>query len=990
MKQFLCSFGLAISLGMLLPTAIAAEPPVSANELPRTRPIEPNDSVQSFQLRPGLRTQLIASEPVVVDPIALSFDENGRLFVVEMRDYSERRDERLGRIRLLTDEDGDGRFDHSTVYADNLPWPTAVICWNGGVFVGATPDIVYCKDTNGDGVADVREVVYTGFASGQPRLNVQQLFNSFAWGLDNRIHGAGTASSGVITSPKSTMAPLNLRGRDFSFDPRTYDFRAESGGGQYGLSFDSAGRKFVCSNSAHILAVMYEDRYTSLNPFYVLPPPVDSIPVDGGPAEVYRISPEEPWRILRTRWRVSGLVPGPIEGGGRSAGYFTGATGITIYRGNALSREFLDNAFIGDAGGNLVHRKKISRQGVAQKAERPADEQKVEFLASRDTWFRPVQMANAPDGSLCIIDIYREVIEHPWSLPQNIKQHLDLNSGNDRGRIYRVVPDGFRQPARPRLGGAGLEEVVAILDGGHGWQRDTAARLLYERQDPAAAPLLRTSMSRSTNAVGRMHSLYVLKGLGLLTEADVLKGLSDSHSLVRRHAVRLSEELPKTGATPELLAQVSNLAGDPDAEVRFQVAFTSGYTRHPSNRAILTSVLRRDAADPWIRAAVLAAAREDAAAIFQDLWPEAPFVSSPGGLETLTALAKSLGARARPEDLDRILPLLARTTKPSRSLPVLNVLGDELRRNGSSLFSHDSARDLAQWVLAAKDLATRGEDGSGERIEAIRFLGQTDYATAGPDLTQLLKTPATERVQTAAINSLAGFRGLDGVTAVLKSWNMLGPRVRSSVIATLLQQAERVSLLLAALEETIQPSELSIQQRDGLRQSRDSAVRARAEFIFGVKPLLARVAEEFASALELPGSAAAGARIYQERCVSCHRTGKEGFALGPDLVTMKTMGKETLLANIIDPNREVAPRYLSFTAETRDGEEWTGIIVTETDNSITLAQPNGQQTQLFRSNLSQLRSQGVSAMPEGLASGLTPQNMADLLAFIQSAQPPSP
>ncbi len=150
---------------------------------------------------------------------------------------------------------------------------------------------------------------------------------------------------------------------------------------------------------------------------------------DDPAAEVFRISPDEPWR-------VAGTVQGLIEGGGRASGYFTAATGITIYRGNAFSSEFDGDAFVADCGSNLIHRKKVRPDGVGFKAERPADEQKVESLASTDNWFRPVQLANGPDGALYVADMYREVIEHPWSLPESIKKHLDLNSGNDRGRIY--------------------------------------------------------------------------------------------------------------------------------------------------------------------------------------------------------------------------------------------------------------------------------------------------------------------------------------------------------------------------------------------------------------------------------------------------------------------------------------------------------------------------------------------------------------------------
>src|SRR5207253_8778739 len=225
------------------------------------------------------------------------------------------------------------------------------------------------------------------------------------------------------------------------------------------------------------------------------------IATDGPAAEVYRISPEEPWRVIRTKWRVNGLVPGPIEGGGRSAGYFTGATGVTIFRGDAWGKEFVGDAFIGDAGGNLVHRKKIRADGVGLIAERPADEQKREFLSSKDTWFRPVQMANGPDGNLYICDMYREVIEHPWSLPESIKKNLDLNSGNDRGRIYRIVKEGAKYRPPIQMSKLTAAQLVPLLESPNGWTRDTAARLIFERQDLFVVEPLRKLLKESKSAL---------------------------------------------------------------------------------------------------------------------------------------------------------------------------------------------------------------------------------------------------------------------------------------------------------------------------------------------------------------------------------------------------------------------------------------------------------------------------------------------------------
>src|SRR5439155_18371873 len=198
----------------------------------------------------------------------------------------------------------------------------------------------------------------------------------------------------------------------------------------------------------------------------------------------------------------------------------------------------LGDGVVADCGSNLVHRKKIRPDGVNLVAERPPDESKVEFLASTDLWFRPVQLANAPDGALYVADMYREVIEHPWSLPDTIKKLLDLNAGNDRGRIYRIVPDGFQQPKLPRIGKASVKELVATLEHPNGWHRDTAARLLYQRQDKTAVPLLISLLEKSRSPLARMHALHALDGLGALRESEIITALNDPDATVREHGTK--------------------------------------------------------------------------------------------------------------------------------------------------------------------------------------------------------------------------------------------------------------------------------------------------------------------------------------------------------------------------------------------------------------------------------------------------------------------
>ncbi|RMG35212.1 MAG: alpha/beta fold hydrolase [Planctomycetota bacterium] len=997
-----------------------------SGELPRFPALSPQRALGSFRLVEGFEIQLAASEPLVTDPVAMSFDADGRLYVVEMRDYSEQEHERLGRIRLLEDTNGDGRFDKATVFAQRLSWPTAIICYDGGVFVGAPPDIHYMKDTDGDGRADVDTVVWTGFG----RSNVQGLMNSFRWGLDNRIYGATSSSGAQVrrvaesllpvaadsASPSrakpaatgSPTTPIVLRGRDFSFDPRTLDFRPESGGGQHGMSFDDWGRRYVCSNSDHAQFIVYDDRYIARNPYLAAPSPRVRIAVDGGQAPVFRISPVEPWRVVRTRLRVAGIVRGPVEGGGRAAGYFTGSTGIQIYRGDAFPADCRGQLFVADVGSNIVHRKRVEFVDVVPRAVRI--DRNREFLASTDTWFRPVQLENGPDGGLYVLDMYREVIEHPKSLPPQIKRHLDLTSGRDRGRIYRIVPSGFRPARTPQLTALSSEELVGLLSHRNAWHRETAARLLYERQDRSIVPLLeKTAVAGVASApslkgaaerrddcraLGRLHALYVLAGLDALRLPIVTRALNDPHPRVREHAVRLAERFAgrvseEDGPTVEAFRKaLIDRAADPDPRVRMQFGFSIGAFPVAWRIEPLAALLERDAGSVWIRTAALSSLSGGADQVARRLAGRPAFVRSSGGRAALLQLVRQLARRGRPQDIEALQDVWKRIADQD-ALFAAQVASEAAGRRPQVLESLRRG-ELAGVFDRVVRAVLRGAESSdaGEAAAAIELLRLVGEREALPRILAALAPTRPPQVQRAAWKALSAFRSPEVATALIERWSELTPSARGQVERLMQSRpAWAIAFLDAVLAGRIRTAEINVRDWRALERSSNAAVAERVRKLLETQQTSPRaeVVRRYRAALTVDGDPIRGRAVFRRVCAACHRFFGEGTPIGPDLQTLQNRGPETILVNVFDPNREVNPQYQNYLAITADGRTISGVITEETATGITLTRAGGETHRVLRAELESLTATGQSLMPEGLEKQLTVRDFADLLAYLALA-----
>ncbi len=555
-------------------------------------PKSPAEALAAFRVRTGFRVELVAAEPVVIDPISFAWGADGRFWVVEMRDYPlglDGKGQPGGVIKVLTEQDGDGRFQRATPFLEGIAFPSSVMPWRKGVLIAAAPDLIYAEDTDGDGRADVRKVLFTGFNAG----NQQHRFNGFEWGLDGWIYAANGDSGGTVKA-LATGKTISISGRDLRFRPDTGDFEAVSAQTQFGRRRDDWGNWFGNNNPTWLWHVMLPDHYLRRNPRlavkrvqHVLANYGDSTRVY--PASAPMVRPNQPWSLNHV---TSGCSPTP-------------------YRDDLFGPEFATTVFASEPVHNVVHREVLVRDGAGFTSHRAEGEEQSEFLASTDNWFRPITTKTGPDGALYIADMYRFVLEHPEWISPETQARLNLRAGDDKGRIYRVVPEGVSRRQIPNLTTRTSAELVAAMDHVNGWQRDTAQALLLERADLAATRPLIQLLGVAHAPQVRIQALATLGGLRALSPEVIVVALSDPHPAVRCEALRQSEAL--AGRSEAMLAAVVATASDSDASVRLQVAFSLGAWPAEKIEPTLRDLATRDDADEWLRIAIMSSLRPDSA-----------------------------------------------------------------------------------------------------------------------------------------------------------------------------------------------------------------------------------------------------------------------------------------------------------------------------------------------------------------------------------------
>jgi putative membrane-bound dehydrogenase-like protein len=954
-------------------------------------PLSPRDELATFRIPKGFAVDLVASEPDVVDPVACCFDARGRLFVCEMRGYPNggvgTGYETRGRIRLLEDRHGDGVFETATTFAEGLRFPMGITPWKNGVIVAVAPDIIFLEDTTGTGKADKKTVLYTGFNL----ANIQQMVNGLTWGPDNWVHGVAGNSGGTVRSvQKPDAPPVPLLARGFRFDPAVPgSLEPESGGGQYGLAFDPFGHVFTNTNSQHLRQILIPDHALRRNPDLPVTATTSDIPDHGAACRVFRISPFEAWRVERTTRRAGGadakrfpqteLVPG---------GFITSACSPLNYAGGAFPAAYAGNSFVCEPANNLVHRDVLDyTRGAAAVAKRADDG--CEFLASTDNWFRPVFLCHGPDGAVYLLDFYREVIETPLSLPDDLKAKLNLES-RDRGRIWRISAAGGKRKNPQNYESYRTAELVDELLNPNAWVRGTARRLLLERGEVVARASL-SAAARGTEALPDV--LSTLHGKGRLTDPILIAALSDPLPGNRGFAVTLAEDRLLTSTA--VRAAAAKLADDPSPDVRFRLALALGAAPVPDAVPVLMRIAARDGADPWVQTAVLLSARSGTAELIGKLLD----ADSPAAAALLPRAATVVAGKGDDAAIARLLgPVLAKSPGVTVGLAaVLDGLAAGSKGKGRGLAARleKPSAELAPIVAALKerfDLAVTACDSETLTVAAARLLAHAPNPAARAALGKLLSPRIATDVQLAAVRSLSTKADSENARALLAAWPALGPSVRREVQEQLTARAEWANLLLDAVAaKKVAAGELDPARIAQLKSHPAAAVRMRAaEVLAGVVPAdRKKLIDAYAPALDRDGDPAKGVVVFKSNCATCHKLDGAGHEVGPDLrATVPGKTKPDILVAVLDPNREVDARYLSYTATLLDGRQLTGLLAAEGPGSVTLRRADGVEDVIRRADIDTLKSAGVSLMPEGLEKAIPAEAMNDLLAYLVAATKP--
>jgi len=953
---------------------------------------EKRETPAGFQIEEGFSLSLVGSEPLFADPVDFEFNEAGDAMVLEMPGYPF--EDKQSRIVLLTDTNNDGVYDDSQTFAENLQLATSFLPYKEGALVAAPPYLLYVKDLDKDKKADAVDTLMGGFSTG----NLQHNYNGLTYGLDNWIYAVNGGNSGKPFWWGDSSSRMDLRGQDFRFNlnTRVVERIGESSGG-YGLGMDEWGRLYETHNLIHISHLVFPDRY--LNGARLLQEhTLENISdhEENGLARIYPIGEQE------------SRVNHPEQ-----SGYFSGSCGITYYGGGAFGAEYNNTVWVADVVLNLIHTDKITAKGSSLQASRMMD--KREFLASTDRYFRPVNMSVGPEGAMYVVDMYRQVIEHPEWIPDEIEKTLDLNAGKDKGRIYKITKVGEKNPFDvTQL--KSIDGMIEALNHSNQWVRKTAHRLLMDRDltDPQLNKL--AELLTSDNELARLHSLWILQGRNKLTADQLTWALEDPAAGVRENALLIAEN--SLSSNQDLLKNCIALMTDADARVRMQAALTVStlddvmFDQHKAELLPVYLEAANTKMDDWNIAAITLAAKHAAPEFFNRLVASGNFETNPSLLSSLALASSNLEA-----DMQTILLTLkdAEVNSEIKSNVIHQLSQGSTSGSGNGLLPQIRALEQTNDRLLISELANfrnrlqlppspeylkysrealklvvDDTQADSVRIQQMSLIALLPYTEKSEVLYQSLQNSSPLKIQEEALRQLSKFREPEIGNRVVAMWKELSPQTRRYAGDLLLYIESNHDALLTGLEQnTINIGEMNFdleRRRTLLRWTDDADTKRRARALFTDEGVTNRkeAIETMKPALTLAGFSVNGEKLFESICSNCHVYGAIGKDVGPVLTEINRKSRESLLHEILDPNSAVDTKYINHRLETKQGELHMGIVEAETDQYITIKKMGGEKVTTNKTDIKSFNSLGTSLMMEGLENSMTQQEMADLLAFLQN------
>lgn len=968
----------------------------------RNQPLPASESLADLLVEPGYQINLLAAEPLVIDPIDVAFDDRGRLWVVEMRDYPfPQSAANHGRIRILHDSNVDGTYDRSTTFADQLDMPTGLALWRDGVVVTVAGQMLFLRDTTGDDRADVTQQWLSGFSqqNEQLRANHPRLGMDGKWYIASGLRGGkvqlGKHFTQTSADDKDNDKQWNIGSRDIRFDQRTQQIELITGPAQFGLSFDRLGRRYFCSNRNPAIKAVFEQEDLNGNPLAgLISPAVDVMPAGTASRVFPRVD----------AWTTSNL----------HAGQFTAACGV-FYReiANQQATDSAKEVFVCEPTGSLVTRQPLASGTYHEQPQTGGWSHENAWLSSTDAWFRPVNVTLAPDGEIVVVDMHRAVIEHPNWVPEELKNRPDERWGIEAGRIYWAGSIGaeplstmLQELGRRPLGEYSSKELAQSVGSPNRWLGETAFRILYERHlfndlpDAIPQQLLEQSRNGTVAQLGRIRSLQTA---ALLSDnihdqlPNLIARFDDSALLLT--ALRLLRSAdPSVFDNQALLeALLEQLASDEPA-VRFEALLAIGLVNDSKSKRVIQTVQelfslgKLQPTNAFDATSLGSALRHSPEALLVawlralDSQTAAGTIAPAETIETIRQIAQSLSksSSARTEALkvaaEIVVQFEASASDEKPAAPTMIAALTVLGSMKPALIPQEvwkTVRHLVASVNAPLPV----------RKTATGLLAKSHSDDDSKLIARLAKTESEPELSDALLAAWASSQDPECDQFLIEQLPSCSPSRRPLLLGFIASREARVKLLLGAFSDhVIEPKQVGVSGMKQLINSSRGTIKSQLQDQLStiVAPDRTQVLNDYKDCLALPTDNLRGQALFAKHCASCHRIGDTGVHVGPDISDSRTKKPIELLTAILTPNLAIDNNYFRYVVLSTDGNVHEGMILDETQDTVTLRNEKNPRLTLRRSEIEEIRATGLSLMPDGLETQLDQQAMADLIAYIKN------